>query len=387
MITYSIAEDENCFENVKKDELANKYHFFYPCNSTSFCKPYNVTLQRGIYKFELWGAQGGDGRKPNNKTLNKGTAGRGSYSSGVINIHISGTELFLYIGGRGEDQIGTEQGAFGKGGYNGGGDGGIDKYDPKYPESAAGGGGATDIRLVYNEEFNDTSSLKSRIIVAAGGGGAVSSDKIDCEYSEEGIDGDFLCENWENGIWSDYRGGPGGTLNGYRLNSAVYTGNQTSGSFGVGTNGLSMGIYYVNNETIWGGSTGGGGGGYFGGTSITENPNIPWLYGGGAGGSSYVSGCNSCRSVNISCDDEVVTTENTVHYSGLRFYRIQMMSGIENFTSPDGNQEKGHAGNGHITITYLRAIENTSNYLFSSISFYRLITSTLAISLTSTKYH
>ena len=359
MITYKIHEDDNCFLNVTKEENET-YHFFYPCRNSTVCKPYNISLQRGTYRFELWGAQGGDGRIHNKPTLNTSTGGRGAYSSGTIDIRKSGTIFYLYIGGKGEDQTGTAQGAFGKGGYNGGGDGGADLCDLSEPESNAGGGGATDVRIKYNEDFSDILSLKSRIIVAAGGGSGCSSDHAWCNYSEE-FDDDFLCKNRNEGVWNEYRGGAGGALHGYRLNSAVFPGNQASGSFGIGTNGISKGLFYnVNGSKVYGSSIGGGGGGYFGGTSLTDIPNITgdgYVHAGGAGGSSYVSGCDRCRSVSYLPEYGINTTDDNVHYSRLKFKDIKMMSGIENFTAPDGSQEKGHSGNGHITITFLHEIE------------------------------
>ena len=350
MIHYSIDEDSNCHEHVEYIEEEQKYKFFYPCDSSTECKPYTVLLQRGVYRFELWGAQGGDGRIQNTANINYGTGGRGAYVSGDISLS-SFMNLYLYIGGKGEDQVGTSHGEYGIGGYNGGGNGGADLCDSWNGESNGGGGGATDIRLIYNENFADTISLKSRIIVAAGGGSACSTTVNHCVYSTE-TSSDYLCTN--PNIYSELRGGPGGALFGYRYNVAVYPGNQTNGSFGIGTNGISLETYTVNDATYWGGSTGGGGGGYFGGTSITENPYIQgYVQAGGAGGSSYVSGCYGCRSVEFNPLDQVKTTNKKAHYSGLIFDNIKMLSGIESFPSPTGEVETGHSGNGHITITYL----------------------------------
>ena len=61
------------------------------------------------------------------------------------------------------------------GGFNGCGKGGVDYFDKTVnsPDSAAGGEGATDIRLQGDESIQ---ALKSRIIVASGGGGGVSSN-------------------------------------------------------------------------------------------------------------------------------------------------------------------------------------------------------------------
>ena len=358
MIKYSIDIDDNCLEKVKKEDNKEKYHFDYPCTISTSCKPYSIFLDRGIYKLEVWGAQGGDGRIQNSNILRTGSGGRGAYASGYIKIHYN-THLYLYIGGKGEDQI--EQRAGGKGGYNGGGDGGADsnKNNEDYYESNGGGGGATDFRLIYNEKFSDIGSLKSRIIVAAGGGSACSSNKTVCQYTTN-VDGDLLCQKSNEIIYDDYRGGPGGTLHGYRLNQAVFTGNQTKGSFGLGTAGLSIANYTLNQEKISGGSVGGGGGGYFGGTSITERPNNAYVQAGGAGGSSYVSGCDGCRSVELFPVNEINTTDNNVHYSGLKFWKIEMKSGFETIPSPNGSSEIGHSGDGYAIITFIKPLSDCS---------------------------
>ena len=60
--------------------------------------------------------------------------------------------MFLYIGGKGEDQTGNARGSYGVGGYNGGGNGGADTCEDD-PESNAGGGGATDVRLINSQNY------------------------------------------------------------------------------------------------------------------------------------------------------------------------------------------------------------------------------------------
>ena len=94
------------------------------------------------------------------------SCGKGSYVSGIINFKTR-TKLFLFIGAKGEDQTSLAKGAYGKGGYNGGGNGGADLADNEKPESAAGGGGSTDIRIINSQTIV---GWKSRILVAAGGG-------------------------------------------------------------------------------------------------------------------------------------------------------------------------------------------------------------------------
>ena len=83
MLTYSIETDDNCFDLAFKENNQEKYHFPYPCNSTTNCKPYTIYFKRGIYKLEVWGAQGGDGRVQNSNNLKIGSGGRGAYASGT----------------------------------------------------------------------------------------------------------------------------------------------------------------------------------------------------------------------------------------------------------------------------------------------------------------
>ena len=60
-------EESNCYDKVKK--TANSYLFNYPCHSTTSCFPYKVVIHKGKYRFSLWGAQGGDARYINLKTI------------------------------------------------------------------------------------------------------------------------------------------------------------------------------------------------------------------------------------------------------------------------------------------------------------------------------
>ena len=119
MIKYGIEEGEDCNALVLKNNENTSFLFQYPCIDTTSCKPYNVLLEKGLYKFELWGAEGGLGRYQNTPNLRENSAGKGAYVSGLINIP-SSTNIFVYIGGKGEDQSSIEQNAFGRGGWNGG---------------------------------------------------------------------------------------------------------------------------------------------------------------------------------------------------------------------------------------------------------------------------
>ncbi len=134
---------------------------------------YSGTEQRfqvdttGVYKLEVWGAQGGSG-------------GNGGYSSGYVQLQ-KGEEIYVYVGGKGLDTANVGANAQ-KGGFNGGGDSGIPSYYSSLGTicgAFGSGGGATDIRRIkasegswYDVEHEDWSkdkSLLSRIIVAGGG--------------------------------------------------------------------------------------------------------------------------------------------------------------------------------------------------------------------------
>ena len=275
----------------------------------------------GYYQFELWGAQGGDARFGNSNDIRPGSGGKGAFVSG--NLSLIGTqELFLYIGGKGENQESIEPGVMSKGGFNGGGNGGVDKVDSTQPESSAGGGGATDIRIIHG---TSREALKSRLMIAAGGGGATSTNSVNPGHH--------------------YQGGDGGTLSGSTNCTSSEPGTQTSGNFGSGQNGLS----FTKEDYTSGGSTGGGGGGYYGGTSI-KPPNHPLGYqdSAGAGGSSYVSGFEGCKAVLFEdVNGEIAYSSSSIHYTNTYFDDpIMKMRGDDGF--------EGNSGNGFAKITIIR---------------------------------
>ena len=104
-----------------------------------------VFLPAGIYRLEVWGASGGNG---------KANGGLGGYSKGEITLDKK-TRVFVHVG---------SQGTSTSGGCNGGGTSSHSK--------CAAGGGATDVRLFLDD-------LYARIIVAGGGGGGGSSASIE----------------------------------------------------------------------------------------------------------------------------------------------------------------------------------------------------------------
>lgn len=190
-----------------------------------------VTLPKGIYKLECWGAQGG---------YRSGDiyGGCGGYSVGTLTLKAN-TQLFIYSGGSGNT-----------GGVNGGFNGGGKR------DSYNGGGGASDIRIGQD-------SLYARVIVAGGGGSCGGSSKAG------GYGGGETGETANSGYGS---GGGGGTQT-----AGGSGGSNNSGTFGTGGEGL-----YRRS-----GHGGAGGGGWYGGGGTYPDGSGDDDKGGG-GGSGYV---------------------------------------------------------------------------------------------------
>ena len=279
--------------------------FKYDCQQTSICNPYFVLLKPGVYKFECWGASGGN-------HSNDGVHGNGAYVSGIIRFPYF-KQLFLYVGG---------SGSYTEGGYNGGGFANI---------QASGGGGASDIRL-FGGNWNDSLSLASRIIVAGAGGGSNN-------FINGGDAGALI--GYDGGKASD-RGGCGELI-------FATGGTQEKGGTGLISGGFGKGGSQTAEEgDIDGGAGGSGyfGGGKAGGCELS-----------GAGGSSFVSGYQGCLAINEpSADGSFTMSTKSVHYSGLFFHNPIMQDGKTSFYSPEGIIETGHIGHGAIKITIFSTI-------------------------------
>ena len=118
----------------------------------------------GKYKLEVMGASGGPRTATQqnfhwyyNKDFNPGLGG---YSSGYRDFN-AGDSVALFVGGRGEASLdeGVNPNIIHKGGFNGGGNGRVGPlaYGNANPNwrnwGGAGGGGASDIRLVSDENY------------------------------------------------------------------------------------------------------------------------------------------------------------------------------------------------------------------------------------------
>lgn len=266
----------------------------------------SITLPKGIYKLECWGAQGGNGANGSSGLDSSSGApgGKGGYSMGTLLLPAK-TQIYVYVGGKG-GCITSSTNDY-NGGFNGGGSGGVSGSMSR----SGGGGGATDIRF-------EQDSLYARVIVA-GGGGATS---------------------W--GPSNEYGDAGGGESSIAGSNSPGLS-NQTSGNaFGIGANAKASSTSYNIN--------GAGGGGWYGGISSTNS-----VGGGskthGGGGSGYVYTSSTAKNYPSGC------LLNSSYY----LTDAKTIAGNNSFVSPTGSSETGHSGNGYCRITVIEC-KNTALY-------------------------
>ena len=278
------------------------------------------------YKIECWGASGGDSDKDPDQSFNNAVyGGRGGYCAGRITLPYN-ISLYIYIGQSGGNLRGVSP-------FNGGG-----AFFSQWNNHQSGGG-ATDIRLVEGDTWNEFNSLKSRIIVAAGGGGAHHY----WEGCNGGNAGGLL---GQDGFYSvDLVNGPNNPL------SLATGATQTSG--GTGASGIENG--YNGTFGIGGNGAsnygGGGGGGYYGGGGGSYAHNI---VGSGAGGSSFISGYPSCDAIaESSTEGNIIHTNQPNHYSGKVFINPVMIDGGSVMPKPRGGTEIGHSGDGYAIISWI----------------------------------
>lgn len=257
----------------------------------------SVTLPKGIYKLEVWGAQGG-------YRSSSTYGGKGGYSVGTIAI-TQPTNIFIYVGGSGNTG-GTS------GGFNGGG----------ARHTYKGGGGASDIRIGQD-------SLYARVIVAGGGGSDGASNKT-------GMYGGGTTGGSTTAYYGT--GGYGGTQTGVFSSSwqtATHSTSTTSQSgayagFGFGGNG----IYRSN------GYGGAGGGGWYGGSGSYPDTSGDDDRGGG-GGSGFVWTGSNAPSGYLLGSEYYLADASTI-------------AGNASMPSTSGGTETGHTGNGYARITAIK---------------------------------
>lgn len=142
-----------CYLNVCK--------FAYPCSQSNECSEINVTLNKGLYSLEVFGAQGGGDGPYDSKKI-----ALGGYSYAIVNIS-NQQKFLLFIGAQGIS------------GFNTSFNGGVNYNDYGYWFV---GGGATDFRTDFN---NNT-----RFLIA--GGAAFSNDAPEFEAQGGGYREKFL---------------------------------------------------------------------------------------------------------------------------------------------------------------------------------------------------
>ena len=253
---------------------------------------YSLSFPSGAYYIALFGAAGGMTKFSNSIYL---AGANGGMTSGTITFN-SQKKLFLHVGSKGTNSNG---GTPGKGGYNGGADGGED-LGSNHDCASAGSGGATDLRT-EDGSWDSTTGLRSRIMVAGAGGSPGCYTKAGKGGVGGGIEGGT---GEDSSADSSIKGGKGGS--------------QTTGhSFGLGEKGAD-GTASTKGEA---GGAGGAGywSGYKGGTGGNGNSGA-----GGGGGSSFISGHSECISIN----KDGTRSSSSIHFSNLRFKGTATKSGI-----------------------------------------------------------
>lgn len=214
----------------------------------------------GIYKLEVWGAQGGQ--------YSTYTPGYGAYSVGYANL-TKGTILYIVNGGSGITAAASA--TFTAGGYNGGG-------QANY--GAGTGGGATHIATANGLLSTLSSQTGNILIVAGGGGGTGVYNTNETGGSGGGISGVTGGHNSS----SFPGGGTGGTQTSGGTPGA--SGGVGGASGGVGAVAGTAGAFGAGGkggyETTYTQGAGAGGGGYYGGAGGSARN------GGGGGGSGYI---------------------------------------------------------------------------------------------------
>lgn len=257
-----------------------------------------VTLPKGTYKLECWGAQGG--YSSSNSGIEVGMGGKGGYSAGTITLNQK-TLIYIYTGGVGSiSGNGKADGGFPNGGSS---------WASSTSEGAGGGGGSSDIRI-------GTDSLYARVIVAGGGGGGGEDNET------------------------------GG-----------YGGGETGGTSGSGTPGSQTapsGYFGIGGHTSYDG--GGGGGGWYGaypagGQTTPATGSSGSDTSGSPGGSGYVYTSATASNYPSGC------LLNSSYYLS----DAKTIAGNNSFISPTGSSETGHSGNGYCRITVIEC-KNTALY-------------------------
>ena len=292
--------------------------------------PAIISLPRGQYKLEVWGAKGGDstGNGYNGcgfRGSQTAKGGLGGYSRGILSLPKNET-VYVYVGEEGQPSNSSD-GSTTKGGFPDGG-GTKTGHRSGYTTVPGTGGGSTSIRIGSDTNYN-------RVIVAGGGGGAGG-----CSFYVD-------------------PGGFGGGLNGGNCSIEQSLQNQGAGTQTGSTHGLGNGNDRHGDPGSFdkGGATGkyrngcdsggGGGGGWYGGGSGGFGHCNYVSSGGGGSGWTFTKSSmevwekgDPSKASNFALDGQYYLTD------------AACIGGDQEFPRKDGNgNERGHSGNGFAKIT------------------------------------
>jgi hypothetical protein len=333
----SISDSDN--QGGKLSDVLDETAWDFPF--TGACQHF-VVPQDGTYKLEAWGAGG---------TLVQTSApgGKGGYAAGESHLK-RGQIFYIYAG---------ETPARTAAAFNGGGAGNL--YNNNFRGGA--GGGATDMRLVGGE-WNNATSLNSRILIAGGGSGGGYDPQAGTSYAP---------------------GAGAGGLTGYDVNNTKpgcnkgYGGKQNNGG-----SGSSAGSFGKGGNAGGDSNCSGGGGGYYGGGGSSKDAGYAGASSGG-GGSSFISGMPGCMAINPASTSNPRTQDTNgdktaLNYSNsifggasptwndgedIIFSNPSMVDGQgyqwntgakgsqTNMPNPSGSTMQGNTGNGYARITLL----------------------------------
>ena len=302
------------------------YAYWMPISEYDSAGSYTYVIPRsGMYKLEVWGAQGGDAKYSSTTYV----GGYGGYSVGSAYFK-AGTTLYLNVGGEGQDIFNdTNSTAAATVGYNGG------SYGTAFSGNSnhGGGGGATHIATISGLLKELSENIDSILIVAGGGGGAAAHRSSPSYSGNGGSGGGYNGVNGITGNTTCYAYGLGGTQTAGGTHTkcssqgkAPGTPRPTDAGFGYGS-GISSFITSTAERQY---TTGGGG--YYGGGFGYHAP-----AGGGSGyiGNSLLTNkymyCYNCDTSD-EVDTKTYTTTNT---------------------SEIANSDYAKMGDGAIKITFL----------------------------------
>lgn len=283
-IVYSLVNRTKGIEKVL--HRGNVYDFLYPCEKSYDCTDYEITLPRGSYFLEAYGASGGTDSIGNSSSyidpitnkcnqtnvyIHRGNAvcepsryssGPGGYVSATLNLEKQ-TKAFIMIGGQGIYKTQPFTGnAFDRkiyipGGYGGGGPARPFNTDQVY---CASGGGRTALMMLEDDIFHS-------VLVAGAGGG--SDDYGVNNNGKSGAGGGIIVQAfWIRGEYqAEFEARPGHFF--------------TYGNGEAIVEGGSKHHYGTRNSPKSDAEYGGAGGGWYGGFSSYLND------AGNGGGSSF----------------------------------------------------------------------------------------------------